>query len=315
MTASWECVVVGAGAAGLSAALVLGRARRRTLVIDAGEQSNLVAPGVGGLLGHDGQTPAELYALGRRELSAYPTVELRAGQVVAGAPVDDVFELTLADGGSVRTMRVLLATGMDYCAPELPGVSTLWGKSVFHCPFCHGWELRDRPMAALASGEKGLHAALLLRGWTDDVVLLTDGPPNLGADDLDRLATAKVTIDERRVIEVLARDGELDAVVFADGTRLARDGLLVPAPLRQRSDLAEQLGAVCTDPGPVAVNSLAVDALGRTTMPTVFAAGDACTQMPQVAGAIAAGSQAATMLVQSLLGEEFGLPFPPKGSD
>ena len=141
----WECVVVGGGAAGLSAGLVLGRARRRTLLVDAGQQSNLAAHGVGGLLGHDGRSPAALYEAGRKELGDYPSVELRSGEVVSGRRVDEVFELELSDGSRERTRRVLLATGMEYRPPEVKGLKECWGTSVFHCPFCDGWELRDQP--------------------------------------------------------------------------------------------------------------------------------------------------------------------------
>lgn len=306
----WECIVVGGGAAGLSAALVLGRARRRTLLIDAGEQSNLASHGVGGLLGHDGRAPAELYAIGRRELSAYPSVEVREGRVVRGAPVGDHFELDLDDGQRVQGRRVLLATGMQYCPPDLPGLAELWGKSVFQCPFCHGWEMRDKRLASLATGEEAVHAALMLRGWSDDVVLLTDGPPELDAEERRLLEAAKIAIDARRVVELIGRDGQLTEIAFADGTRLERDGLLVEAPLRQRSELAEQLGAACT-PGPLAPDAIGVDSLHRTSEAAVFAAGDVCTEQPYVAGAIAAGSQAAMIIVQSLLADEFGMPYPP----
>ena len=314
MDSAFECIVVGAGAAGLSGALVLGRARRRTLVIDAGQQSNLATHGIGGLLGYDRRAPAELYEQGLRELQAYPTVEFCRGRVMRGVALDDALELQLEDGQIVRGLRVLLATGMEYGAPELPGISQLWGTAVFQCPFCHGWEVRDRPLAALGSGEKGLHAALLLRGWSEDVVLLTDGPTKLADVDLERLAAAGVSVDERRVVELIACDGELEAIAFASGDRLQRGGLLVAAPLRQRSELAEQLGAASCGPNPVAVDPLCVDSLHRTTSPKVFAAGDVCTEMPQVGGAIAAGYRAAAMLVQSLLADEFGLPFPPNGS-
>lgn len=310
----WECIVVGGGAAGPSAALVLGRARRRTLLIDAGEQSNLVSHGIGGLLGHDGRAPAELYAIGRRELSAYPTVEIREGEVVLGSPVDDHFELELGDGDQVRGRRVLLATGMQYCPPDLPGLAPLWGKSVFQCPFCHGWEMRDKRLASLAAGEGAVHAALMLRGWSDDVALLTDGAPELDTEERRRLKAAKIELDARRVVELIGRDGQLTEIAFADGTRLKRDGLLVEAPLRQRSKLAEQLGAACT-PGPLAPDAIGVDSLHRTSAAAVFAAGDVCAEQPYVAGAIAAGSQAAMIIVQSLLADEFGMPYPPSGDD
>ena len=145
----WDCIDVGAGAAGLSAALVLGRARQRTLVVDAGGQSNRVAHGIGGLLGHDARPPAELYAAGRGELAAYPTVQLRSGEVLGGDRHDAGFALELADGSRELARRVLLATGMDYRFPALPGIVKRWGRSVFHCPFCHGWEVRDQALGVL----------------------------------------------------------------------------------------------------------------------------------------------------------------------
>jgi thioredoxin reductase len=306
----WDCVVVGGGAAGLSAGLVLGRARRRTLVVDAGNQSNLAAHGIGGLLGHDGRPPGGLYEAGHRELSAYPTVEVRAGEVVGGTRVGDGFELEMSEGRRERTRRVLLATGMDYRPPALPGLAELWGRSVFHCPFCHGWEVRDQPLAVLANGERAVHSALLLRGWSEDVVLLTGGPAELDGDDRSRLAAAGVVVDERAVAELASSNGELLAVVFSDGNRLARSGLLVATTLHQRSRLAEQLGIGFGESTPLAANPVAVDALCRTTVPGVFAAGDVSAQMPQVASAIATGSLAAASVVQSLLAEDVGLPVP-----
>jgi thioredoxin reductase len=297
----WDCVIVGGGAAGLSAALVLGRARRHVLVVDAGAQSNLAAHGIGGLLGFDGVPPAQLYAHGRRELSRYPTVEIRDGEVVAGAATGDGFALELADAGAVQTRRVLLAMGMRYESPAVPGLAQLWGSSVFHCPFCHGWEVRDQPLAVLANGERAVHMATLLRGWSDDVVLLTNGPAELTDEHRLRLAAADVTVDERAVAELTSAEGELAAVVFTDGASVARRGLLVASTLHQRSALASKLGVEFGPPGPVSVEPIAIDALYRASVPGVFAAGDVCAQMPQVAAAVAAGSAAAASVVASFL--------------
>ena len=306
----WDCIIVGGGAAGLSAALVLGRARRRTLLIDAGAQSNLAAHGIGGLLGHDGRSPAELYETGRRELAVYPSVEVRTGEVVAGERSDGGFVLQSADGTLERTRRVLLATGMEYRPPDLPGLDRLWGGSAFHCPFCHGWEMRDQPLAVLARGARAVHSALLLRNWSDDIVVLTDGPGELQDNDRARLTEAIITVDERRVAELASDNGELSAVVFADGTRLARRGVLVATTLHQRSALADQLGAEAAEPTPVAENPVAVDGFYRTAAPGVFAAGDLSAQMPQVAAAIASGSHAAAAVVQSLMADDHGLAVP-----
>jgi thioredoxin reductase len=311
MGSNWDCIVVGGGAAGLSAALVLGRARRHTLVIDAGEPSNLPAEGIGGVLGHDGRPPAELYAMGRAELGAYPTVEVRDGTVEGGERVDGGFALDIAGGRRELTRRVILATGMDYRPPDLPGLAPLWGRSVFHCPFCHGWEMRDAALGVLGGGPGGLHRSLLLRGWSADVVLLSDGPAELDADDLERLSAAGIEVDERPVTSLIARDGALAAVEFADGSRRAREGLLVPVTVAQRSSLAARLGAEPADPGPVVVDALVADTMFRTTGEGVSAAGDVSAQLQQVAGAISAGSLAAVGVVQSLMAEDHGLEAVP----
>lgn len=307
MDKPWDCIIVGGGAAGLSAALALGRARRRVLLVDAGNQSNLAAHGIGGLLGSDGRPPAELYAAGRAELAAYPTVEVRSGEVVRG---ERGFVLELGDGTREQARTVLLATGMEYRPPNLPGLEKLWGTSVFHCPFCHGWEMRDAPLAVVARGERAVHSALLLRGWTEDLVVLTDGDGGLDDIQIKQLDAAGITVDDRSIAQFVAQDGELTAVEFKDGTRLARRGALVATTLHQRSPLAAQLGAVAA-PGPVAADALVVDAFGRTSVPGLFAAGDLGAQMPQVAAAIATGSQAGAAVVQHLLAEDVGLPVPP----
>lgn len=308
----WECAVVGAGAAGLSAALVLGRARRRTIVIDADDPSNRAAPSIGGLPGFDQRPPDELYAAGRDELAQYPSVQLRRGEVRAGRRVDSGFILDVDDGTEIRARRVLLAPGMTYSPPRIPGLARLWGSSVFQCPFCHGWEVRDTRLAALASGEQGLHTALMLRGWSEDVVLLTNGRSELGPDDRRLLHRAGVAVDDRRIVELFGAEGKLEHIAFADGSRLARDALLVEAPVRQRSALADQLGATIR-PGPLGTEPLTVDKMHLTTVGGVYAAGDVCTEMPHLAGVVDSGSQAAMIIVQSLLSDEFGLPFPPGG--
>lgn len=306
----WECAIVGGGAAGLSAALVLGRARRTTVVIDADDPSNRASPGIGGLLGFDQRPPDELYAAGRQELKSYPSVEYRSGEVRSGRRVDRGFELVLDDGSQIRAKRVLLAAGMSYCPPQIPGLDKLWGTSVFQCPFCHGWEVRDMKLATLPSSNHALHAALMLRGWSDDVVILTGGEPMLSPDDQRALQAAGVRADDRRVAELIGSEGQLTDIAFTDGTRLARDALLVEAPVRQRSDLAEQLG-VTSESGSLDTQVLVVDEIYRTNVDGVFAAGDVCTEQPHIGDAVASGSQAAMVIVQSLLSDEFGLPYPP----
>jgi thioredoxin reductase len=299
MDETYDCIVIGGGAAGLSAALVLGRARRRTLLLDAGGQSNRPAAGIGGLLGHDGRPPAELYALGHAELAAYPTVESRTATATHADRRSDRFELALDDSTVVRGRLLLLATGCDYEPPTLPGVAERWGRSVFHCPFCHGWEVRERPLAVLGGSAANVERARLLRAWSDDVTLLTCGE-QLDAEASASLATAGVAVDGRRPRELRGPGDELDAVVFEDGSELALGGLMVAAPMRARSAIAEQLGADIAEPNPVFTTAVAVDAMLRTTVPGLLAAGDVAGEMPSVANAVAAGSRAAAVIVHDL---------------
>jgi thioredoxin reductase len=311
MDTTWDCIVVGAGAAGLSAALVLGRARRRTLVIDAEGQSNLVAHGIGGLLGHDTRAPADFYAAGREELAAYPAVTQRTGEVAGGERDGTGFVLELDDGSRETARRVLLATGMDYRHPALPGIEQRWGRTVFHCPFCHGWEVSGRPLGVLDRGAVGVHRALLLRAWSEDVTLLCDGAAELDADDAQQLRDAGVIIDERPVDALDGPGDTLTAVRFADGSERAVGGLLVPVTLHQRTALAAQLGAALAAPGPLSSETVAVDFAFRTSVPGLSAAGDLTAQMPSVAGAIAAGSVAAATIVGGLTG---AIPSEPVAS-
>jgi thioredoxin reductase len=297
----WDCVVVGGGAAGLSAALVLGRARRRTLVLDAGAQSNRAAHGIGGLLGNDTRPPADFYAAGRRELSAYPSVRVRDAIAVGGRRSGEGFALDLDDGSTEQADRVLLATGMRYRYPPLSGIEELWGGSVFHCPFCHGWEVRGQALGVLDRGASGVARATLLRAWSEDVTLLTDGPGELDDAQLEALGAAGVHVDERAVAELRASTGALEAVAFSDGSERRLAGLLVPVTLHQRDGLAAQLGARMTAAGPLSDETVEVDARFATCVPGLFAAGDVSGPLPSVPNAIMAGAGAAAAIVHELM--------------
>jgi thioredoxin reductase len=287
-----DCAIIGGGAAGLSAALVLGRARRSAVVFDAGEQSNLVAPHVGGLFGHDRGPPADVYRIARDQLSPYPTVEIRRSNVTAARPVDGGFAVA-ADGSQTPARRILLATGIRYELPDIPGLEPLWGDSVFHCPFCHGWEMRDRRLAVLGEGDELVARASLLRCWSDDVVALSNGTPLTDADGFDR---AGIDVIVEGIVELRTSDDDgrraLQAVAFDDGRVLERDGLMIQPRLSQRSALAAELGVALTDRGTVHV-----DAHGRTSVRGIYAAGDVAGETQQVINAAAAGATAAYAIV------------------
>jgi thioredoxin reductase len=294
--ADFEALVVGGGAAGLSAALVLGRARVRTLVVDAGEPSNRAAHAIGGLLGQDGTSPAQLYAAGRDQLAALPSVELRAGVVTGIEPAtgdgaDPAFHATLGDGATVAARRVLLASGMHYAVPETPGLDALWGDAAFVCPYCHGWENRDRRIGILGA-TAAAHRVALLRSWTEDLVVLADGALEPG--DRDALRATGVPFDERSVAAVAP-----GLVRFSDGQEVAVDALHVVAPMEPRDGLAARLGLATTD-SPNGTGIVEADTFGTTSVAGVFAAGDTAGA-GNVAAAIAGGSLAATGLHGSLV--------------
>ena len=271
----FECVIVGGGVAGLSAAMVLGRARRRTLVLDGDGQSNRAAGHIGGLLGHDGTPPAEFYELARAQVGAYDRVLLRAAEAVDARPEGDGFAVVLGDGGGeVLARSLVLATGMEYEVPDVPGFAELWGGAVFHCPFCHGWDVRERPLVVYGSGEVAEQQAALLAGWSDDVTVVDP-------DDVDGLRI---------------ESGTLRGVVRRDGSEVPCDAVLVHAPLRRRGELPERLGLALTEAGLVEV-----DAQLRTSVPGVYAAGDLAVAPQQVAIALGSGHLAGLMVTRELL--------------
>lgn len=305
----WDCIVVGGGAAGLSAALVLGRARRRTLVVDAGGQSNLPVHAIGGMLGQGGRSPAQFYAAGHAELAELPSVEVRRGDVRDAARQGEGFSLTMADGRAEAARRVLIATGVDYAPVDLPGIGPLWGGAVFHCPFCHGWEAHGRPWGVLAPAPGLVHLALLATMWSDDVVAFTGGAgPALEPEDAARLAAAGVRVDTRPVAGVEADGERLRAVRLAGGEPVERAALLVGSTLTARSGLAVRLGAAVTAADARPGAAVVVDAMQRTDVPGLFAAGDVAGAMQAVSAAVASGGAAGAFVVHSLMAEAHGLP-------
>jgi thioredoxin reductase len=288
--APYDAVIVGGGPAGLSAALVLGRARKRVLVVDNERPANAVSQGVGGLLGHDRVKPADLRDSGRRQLQELATVELRYGAVEAAERTRSGFMLRPTEGPPVRAHAIVLAHGLRYDPPPLAGIEALWGRSVFHCAFCDGWEVRDRPLAFLGSGVGAVRSALVLAGWSNDVVLCTDGAPDPGGAVL---AEAGVRVRTEPIARLAGHDGRLQRIEFAHGPAERRDALFVNTRRDQPNGLAAALGCELTEDG-----TIVTDADGRTNVPGVYAAGDAATAHSRsVANAIGTGSRVAYAVV------------------
>ncbi|MFD3835485.1 NAD(P)/FAD-dependent oxidoreductase [Streptomyces sp. NPDC058642] len=294
---TYEVIVIGGGAAGLSAALVLGRARRRTLVIDAGEPRNAPAAHMQGYLTRDGMPPAEFLALGREEIARYG-VELVADRAV---DVTADFTVTLASGRTVQARRLVIATGLKDELPPVPGVAERFGRDVLHCPYCHGWEVRDQAFGVLATTPLSVHQALMVSQWSKDVTLFLHevAETDLSDDDLRRLATAGVKVVPRAVAELVIENDRLTGVRLADGTVQAREVLFVAPRAVPQTGLLEQLGAELTETpfGSYPV----VDPTGLTSVPGVWAVGNAMGFSEQVVNAAAGGYRAGAFINGELL--------------
>ncbi|MFE3541920.1 NAD(P)/FAD-dependent oxidoreductase [Nocardia sp. NPDC059177] len=346
---SYEVVVIGGGAAGLNAALMLARSRRSVLVIDAGSPRNAPADGVHGLLAREGMPPLELLERGRAEVRGYGgqvvpgrvvTVDrVRAGdRTAAGAgepepaagvgesepaagagepkaaagdsdsrrvAADPVgpgheFRVTLDDGRVVAARRILVATGLADELPEVPGLRERWGHDVLHCPYCHGWEVRDQRIGILASSVMSVHQALLFSQLSDDIVFLAHTADPLSPEDAEKLAARGIRIVEGEVAEVLATD-RITGVRLADGTVVDRDALVVAPRMNTRATFLADLG-LTPEPHPFGMGDhIPADPVGRTSVPGVWIAGNATDPSAQVGAAAAAGAMAGAQINAELV--------------
>ncbi len=301
----YDVLIVGAGSAGLSAALTLGRCLRRVLLADGGPPRNESSPGVHGFLTRDGIRPAELLRLGREQLRPYDSVEVQGLEIKSVTREGRGFRATgagTADDAphTIWARRVLLATGVADILPPLPGFRELWGRGVLHCPYCHGWEVRGQPLAVYGQGRTVTGLALLVSRWSADVVVLTDGAGHLTPNARRRLKRQKIQIREERITRLVgSAANDLQHVEFADGSQLERAALFLHAPQHQRSALAEMLEAHHTRKGAVWVNSDL-----ETSVRGVYAAGDTTPGTQQALLAAAAGNKAAICINESLTREE-----------
>ncbi len=296
----YDAIIVGGGPAGLSAALILGRCRRRVLVIDAGHQRNLWSDHMHGYLTRDGIPPGDFLATARRELEPYGVV-LCQNTVVAARKVGEHFEVTLDDGTRHQGRKMLLATGVTDRKPELDGIDDFYGKSVHHCPYCDGWENRDRPIAVYGQQRKGVGLAISLKTWSPDVVLCTDGPARLSAVDRERLHGFQIPVRKQKILRLEGKDGRLERIVFEAGEPLERAAMFFNTGQDQASTLPQDFHCNFDGKGAVETNRLE-----GTCVPGLYVAGDASRDVQLVIVAAAEGAKAAFAINCSLQDEEHG---------
>lgn len=303
----YDVIVVGGGPAGLSAALVLARCCRRVLVIDSGKPRNWASHAVNGFLTRDGLPPADLRRIGKEQLLAYPCVSWRDGEVRTIAALPKRFQVTIADAGAELLLcrKLLLTTGVIDKLPPLEGIEPLYGNSVWHCPICNGYEVRDKPLAVYATDRDGAELAAEMLVWSRDLVLLTHGSREVPAKLLDALREDGVQIIEKRISRLLGNGGQLERVCFDDGTSVARAGLFFSSPQCQNTPLAESLGCQFTSSASVKCGPSRC-----TNVEGLWVAGNAsaCGGMQLAIVAAAEGAQAAFDINCALAAEDFRSP-------
>ncbi|MFE7048561.1 NAD(P)/FAD-dependent oxidoreductase [Streptomyces californicus] len=306
----YDVVIVGGGAAGLSGALALARARRSVLVIDAGEPRNAPASHVHNYLGRESTPPGELLAIGRNEAAGYGA-EIVAGRVASAERLpgaeDAGFRVVTEDGRRVEARRLLVTTGLVDELPPVPGLAERWGREVLHCPYCHGHEVADRPIGVLATGPLAVHQALMWRQWSDDVTLFLHTGPEPSAEEYEELAARDVAVVDGEVAGLEIADDRFAGVRLTSGRVVPREALVVQARFTARSAVLESLGLTPVAQemaGTVVGTYIPSDPTGATEVPGVWVAGNVTRLTEQVVGAAAAGLMAAGALNGDLITED-----------
>lgn len=293
MDTDHEVIVIGGGAAGLSAAVALGRSRRSVLVIDAGEPRNAPAAGVHNFLSREGTAPEELLTAGRAEVAQYGG-EVRRGRATGAARTDEGFMVTLEDGSRTTARRLVVTTGLVDELPEVDGLRERWGRDVLHCPYCHGYEVRDQRLVVLGTGPGSVHQALLFSRLTDDLTLVTHA---FEPDDeaLRMLAAAGVRVVQGRAQSVQVADDAVTGLLLDGGRLVPAQAITVASYMRARSEVLSSLG-IDPVPHPSGLGEhVVVDEMRQTSVPGVYAAGNVTDLSAQVMGAAAAGTMAGAM--------------------
>jgi thioredoxin reductase len=282
----YDVVIVGGGPAGLSAALVLGRCRRRVLICDAGTPRNAAARALHGYLTRDGVEPLELLRIGRDELQPYG-IELRRVVVTDVVRSGELFDVLIGTADRVRAHAVLLATGIQDELPAVPGLADCYGTTVHHCPYCDGWEHREKALAVIGHGAGAAGLALSLKTWTDRVALCTNGPPRLNRGHREQLAGQAIVVHEQRIARVDHNDGHVAGLVLATDEFISCQGVFFSGRQSQQCDLPRRLGCEFTKRGTVKTNHL-----GETCVPGIFVVGDASRDVQFAIVAAAEGAKA-----------------------
>ncbi|MBS4743860.1 pyridine nucleotide-disulfide oxidoreductase [Bacillus safensis] len=294
-----DCAIIGGGPAGLSAALVVGRGRKQVIVFDDELPRNRVTQESHGFITNDGMTPFEIRRAGEADLQKYPNIKIKRSRIVDIQKKEERFTLLTHEGDTFEAKKIILATGLQDILPEIEGIHDVYGKTLFSCPFCDGWELKDKALALIAENQRALHMAKLLSNWTKDLIVFTNGHV-LAEEDKVLLTAHSIQVIDVPIVSIDHDNGQLRSLQLANGETVKREGGFVASEFKQSAPFAENLGCQMTKNA-----GIETDILGRTTVSGVFACGDNLGGPAQLVLAAAAGSQAGMGVIHELVQEEF----------
>lgn len=296
----FDVIIIGGSYAGLSAALALGRARRKVLIIDNGKPCNRQTPNSHNFLTHDGDKPADISAKAKAEVLKYSTVKFIEETVDSAEQLTPGFGITINGLTKYSSRKLLIATGLKDLFPDIEGFAECWGISVIHCPYCHGYEVRDEKIALLMNGEHAFEMAKTLNHWNKDLTILTNGKSQLASVQTEKLKSKSIAIIEDEIVALEHTNGQLENVVFANGERLALKAMYARADVAQHTDFDVQLGFELTE-----FNTIKIDEQQKTTTADIYAAGDCTTLMRSLSIITAQGTVAAVMMNREMISEDF----------
>ncbi|WP_077622610.1 NAD(P)/FAD-dependent oxidoreductase [Sediminibacillus massiliensis] len=296
-----DCIIVGGGPAGLNASLVLGRARKNIILFDEDKPRNGVTHESHGFITRDGTTPSEFKRIGKQELAKYPTIAIKNEKVEDVKKENDSFLIHTEGGDVYRSKKIILATGLKDVLPNIKGIEEFYGKSLFSCPFCDGWEWKDQALAVITENERAFHLAKLVSNWSRNLVICTNGKKVLSNEEKEVLNNKQITIMEDRIAALQGNNGQLEKILFNNGKELLRNGGFVTADLVQATSLPEKLGCRFN-----AIGGIDTDDFGRTNIEGVYACGDNSLIAPaQLIIAASEGSRAAIGMMSEFVEEDF----------
>ena len=299
-TENFEVIIIGGSYSGLAAGMALGRALRKVLIIDSGEPCNRYTPHSHNFITHDGSVPGEIAALARQQVKNYNTVTFLNGRALRAEKKDNLFYVSASPDKTFTSKKLIFATGVLDIMPDIPGFEDCWGKSVIHCPYCHGYEVRGERTGILGNGEYAFEFAALIFNWTKDLSVYTNGKSTLTDEQRKKLISHNINIVEDEVERLEHAAGYLQKLIFRNGKSVALKALYARPPFKQHCDIPQSIGCEITDEG-----YIKIDPTQKTTIPGVYACGDNTIRMRSVANAVAMGTTAGAMVNRELVVEAF----------